>query len=136
MNTQTKLEVALKQIMQHLASKGIVEPLLLIDNMGNEERVGLLPITTSAELKAWRTSMSMLTGVVSKIIKTELSNRVYILNLNKAGKLMNIHTVLPDGSSELLHKFTIKQDGAMVTVLGNEIAQSHARLQQHFAVAK
>ena len=135
--TQTQIEVTLKNIFQHLVDKGVVEPLVPIDNIGNVERVILMPITNADEFRAWRQMMvTYQGGAVSKIITTEVSKRAYVLNLNKTNRLLNIHSILPDGSGELLYKFSIKQDGDMVTILGNEIANSHLRMQHHLSTTK
>lgn len=138
MNTQdeTRIEKALKQLIQYLSQKGVANPLAIIDKDGNEERVSLTPITNSAELKAWRAQMSSFTdGIISKLITTELSDITYIVNLNKNHRLMNIHRAYPDGSGELIYKFTMKQDGDIVTSLGHEIATSHIRLQHHLTTS-
>ena len=134
MNTQdeTRIEKALKQLIQYLSQKGVANPLAIIDKDGNEERVSLTPITNIAELKAWRGLMSNVTdGSINKLITTEVTGITYVVNLNKVHRLSNIYRATPDGSTELLYKFSLKQDGEIVNILGHEIATSHIRLQHH-----
>ena len=61
--TQTQIEVTLKNIFQHLVDKGVVEPLVPIDNIGNVERVILMPITNADD---WRYSISKPTTIVGE----------------------------------------------------------------------
>lgn len=138
MSTPTNIEQSITEVIDYLADKGVIEPRAIINQSGTKENVVLAPISNMDELRAFRDTMAnYLGGAFSKIIQAEYTGRIFILNINKAGKLLDVYQVINGVTNPTpAYKFSIKQDGDMVTILGNEIANSHLRMQHHLSTTK
>lgn len=131
MSIPTNIEQSITEVIDYLADKGVIEPRAIIDQLGTKENVVLAPISSMDELRAFRVTMAnYLGGAFSKIIQAEYTGRIFILNINKAGKLLDVYQVINGVTNPApTYKFSVKQDGDITTRIGNAIKQSHLALQ-------
>lgn len=140
MSVSNSTEITLAAIINYVADKGsIVRPMMVInkDSVSEhdkeiQERVILLPITTTEDLRIWQEHLAYDdSDEIELLVCTENTNNIYSIGVTRNGTLTKVHSVEPNGVKTMMYKFKPKTDHNMHVQHGVALRASYERIKKH-----